>query len=293
MIKWNGSAWIATDLPAPYDNSVAQIKLKTSTGEVSTSSYASDQLFTLPGGEYGFYPQIRGAAAASGRHSATILGTAGMDPQVPPTSYTTNISLRAENTTIYVRQRYVTSSGKDHWIFLLVDKKTKQIVAGYQAPDHPCCGSSGDEHDIPHPFVSYDRGKCQVVLVDNAILPELRSRVTTKRSLLEVVMEGFEIDPESRPQYRPREIVEIDEYGDKPGEILRRIPTPYWAKFLIERDEIFLRRRMVTTLPSDILYRVLKPKSGILAVQVTIDKKVPTVNSPIMVDKVYLARRNQ
>ena len=122
------------------------------------------------------------------------------------------------------------------------------------------------------------------MLVDNSILPELKSQVTSRKSLLEVVMEDYEVDLQSRPQSRPREIVEIDEYGDKPGEILRRIPTPYWAKFLIERDEIFLRRRLVTTLPVDVLYCELKPKSGVLAVHVSANRRGDVAALPTSVE---------
>ena len=188
---------------------------------------------TLPGGTYGFYPQVK-----------RVLG----EPSVG-----------------YAQQRYITSSGKDHWIFFLGDKVTRQVLASYQAPDHPCYGSGGDENDIPHPFGSYDPDKHEVILIDNEILPELKSKVTSKRSLLTVINEEYEIDFDSKAVYQPREIIEIDEFGDKEGEILLRIKTPEWAKIVIGKDEIYLKRRLVETLPSYISYKKLKPKSDTIA----------------------------
>lgn len=245
----------------PADNSVSQIKLKTAWGEVSRDTYPLPIVISvLPGGEYGFYPQIRGETATNGRHSASILGTSGMDAFIPPTSYTTTICLRAEGTRIYARQRYVTSSGRDHWIFFLIDKATSDVLASYQAPDHPCYGSGGDENDIPHPFLNFDPKKQQVILIDNKIVPELKAKANSRRSLLAVINEEYEIDFDSKPIYIPREIIEIDEYGDKNGEILQKIKTPEWAKILIERDEIYLKKRLVKTLPHIISYKKLKPK---------------------------------
>ena len=169
--------------------------------------------------------------------------------------------MRAWNETIYAKQRYVTASGKDHWIFFLLDKETKRAIGGYQAPDHPCHGQGGDENDIPHPFGSYDPEKHEIILVDNEILLELKAKVTSKRSLLTVINEEYEIDFDSEPVYQPREIIEIDEYGDKEGEILQTIKTPEWARLLIGKDEIYLKRRLVKTLPSYLSYKKLNPKS--------------------------------
>ena len=67
--------------------------------------------------------------------------------------------------TIYARQRYVTASGEDMWIFLLVDKNTKEIIGAYQAPDHPAYGNGGDFDKVPHPFVGYDSNTQEIILI--------------------------------------------------------------------------------------------------------------------------------
>ncbi|MEM5789052.1 MAG: hypothetical protein AAGU11_17195 [Syntrophobacteraceae bacterium] len=120
--------------------SVGTGHLKTAMGNVSGSSGH----YILPGGLYSFYPQVRGmgvyAQIANGRN------TAG--------SYVTSIYL-SSGETVYARNQYVTASGTERWIFLLVNIATGEVLAGYDAPDHPCCGNGDDPREVPHPFVEY------------------------------------------------------------------------------------------------------------------------------------------
>jgi len=78
--------------------------------------------------------------------------------------------------------------------------------------------------------------------------------------LLTLVNEKCLIDDSKRPKYEPREIIEIDEYGDLRGDVIETGKTPDWAKIKIMRDEYELKKRMVETLPSNILYKKLKLK---------------------------------
>lgn len=192
---------------------------------------------TLPGGEYGFYPQIK--VASQGSLETDRYGW------------------------IYAKQRYVTASGRDHWIFLLVDKKTKEIVGGYEAPDHPCANQGrAIPEDIPHPFGSYDPEKYEVILVDNKILEEIRPKVTPDRGILEIISEEYIVGDVSRPRkIEPREIVKINEYPDRPiGEVIQKIKRPEWAKIMIQPEEISLERIMVEKLPEGVYYGKLVRK---------------------------------
>ena len=237
-------------------SAVSQAKLKTSTGSVSKTGGSYGNL-TLPGGQYGFYPQTKGSIDC-----VRIAGSGNLG------SYTTNVFLDDSGSGLYVQQRYITSSGRDHWIFLLVAKKDYQvknnlikkgqIVASYQAPDHPCYGQGGDEIDIPHPFVDYDPDKHEIVLVDNDILAQLKPLVNRKQTLLTLINERCFIDDWVRPKYEPREIIEIDEYGDGRGDVIARMKTPSWAKIKIEKEEIELKRRVVEKLPDYILFKKIK-----------------------------------
>ena len=120
--------------------SVDTTALKTATGEVSVA--ASDNVsLTLPGGGYGFYPQLKmSTASADTRHAYMHYrnNVAGW------TSYVTHIDLASFTYTLYAQQRYVTASGRDYWIWLLVDKTSKEILAATSAPDHPSYRS--EEH---------------------------------------------------------------------------------------------------------------------------------------------------
>ncbi|RLI83631.1 hypothetical protein DRP04_00970 [Archaeoglobales archaeon] len=208
------------------DGSVTQAKLKTSVGSVSTTSDSGEDL-TLPGGEYGFYPQLKNesssyaaywgydSSASQARWAARQYGT----------SYATRIQLSAGGGIAgYAQQRYVTSSGEVFWIFLLRDKQTGRIIAGYQAPDHPCFGNGNDPVLVPHPFGNYDPEKHEIVVINPTIeqLKEMKALCRPrrigqpKRDLLELFHgwdEGgkradplYEVDDRYELEYPHREI---------------------------------------------------------------------------------------
>ena len=182
------------------DAKVTQAKLKTSTGSVSHTGASAN--YTLPGGEYGFYPQIK--APSQTTIEVKIALTFGT------TSYTTNIYFILANGayTCYAQQRYVTSSGEVFWIFILRDKITKDILAMYQAPDHPCFGNGGKPFLVSHPFGNYDP-ETQEIIVINPSHEEVeamkklgeRGEDEPDKDLLEVIMEEYEIDEESKPAW--------------------------------------------------------------------------------------------
>ena len=158
-------ATASVDQVAIGGSAVGRVELKTTTSSVSTNSLNFVHLI-LSGGAYGFYPQIKGSLASvpvSARIADNYLGV----------SYATIIAIKTADVSypIYVRQRYVTSSGKEHWIFLLVDKLSGYIQSAYEAPDHPMFGNGDDEIKVPHPFADYlDRSPAddglEIILVD-------------------------------------------------------------------------------------------------------------------------------
>lgn len=91
--------------------SVSQGDLNTSMGSVSSSLSGSGNSsfnLTLPGGEYGFYPQTR-YSGASGNAAQVMVGGQGMS-----TTFNTNISgyriIAGTTVTIFAQQRYINSS---------------------------------------------------------------------------------------------------------------------------------------------------------------------------------------
>ena len=163
--------------------------LKTSLGEV-TISVNSDTI-TLPGGTYGFYPQIK----ATGACRFSICGVAA--DASPGSTYVTNIGCNlAGGVTAYAQQRYVTASGQDFWLFLLEDKVTKKIISSYSAPDHPAYGNGGDFNKLPHPFSGYDPEKHNIYLVDQDSIKKVKAEVTDDRSFLTIVNEDYKAGDE-------------------------------------------------------------------------------------------------
>jgi hypothetical protein len=201
---------------------VSQAKLKTSTGAVSVSRTvegSTSTLLTLPGGEYGFYPQTTIAKGdTNGSRTATgtaIIHTRAVTAQTSA-SYATNILLTINNSAgmdaasyMYAQQRYVTSSGEVFWIFFLRDKITKNVIASYQAPDHPCMGNGGKPLLVPHPFNDYDPEKHEIVVItpSEEELAAIRKACdsgdeeTPDRDILRVITEDYDIDEKSEPEW--------------------------------------------------------------------------------------------
>jgi hypothetical protein len=120
-------------------SAVTQGKLSTTTGEVSHNTTSLTNK-TLPGGEYGFYPQLK-------CDSGTTLAQAIIGGALSNTSYVTNIALDRNSGTgfVYAQQRYVQASppydlGDGEialFIFLLLDTNTQEILGTYIAPEAP------------------------------------------------------------------------------------------------------------------------------------------------------------
>lgn len=186
-------------------SAVAQAKLKTSQGSVNTEGI--DNL-TLPGGEYGFYPQIKNSY--SEKETTAYIGF-----EKASTSYITNIYLvDVLGGHAYAQQRYVTASGEIFWIFILRDKITKKIISMWQAPDHPCFGNGGKPELVLHPFGGYDPA-IHEILVINPSSEEVKAiqkatiiqdEKQPNKDFLEVFLEQYEIDEISNPQWPDKKV---------------------------------------------------------------------------------------
>ncbi len=111
-------------------NLVAQGHLKTTSGEVSSSEAVN---LTLPGGAYGFYPQVKSLYASI----QIALGNIGL-------SYVTNIHFASTAGTQYARQQYIQASPPYNlgngdiplFVFAIIDSFGK-IGSIYCAEDPP------------------------------------------------------------------------------------------------------------------------------------------------------------
>lgn len=131
---------------------VGTAQLKTSIGAASAAG-STPSLLILPGGEYGFYPQIKVQDSSAGNSGFTIAGDMNAsvftNAQIG-TSYITRVAVyntRGTNDTSFAQQRYVTASPPwesyragdaiPRFVFALVEISTGKVVAGYEAEDPP------------------------------------------------------------------------------------------------------------------------------------------------------------
>ena len=225
-VSLNDNGTIKTD-------AVITTMLKTATGEVSVSAGVGANL-SLPGGTYGFYPQVKGASAGSN----ALVHIFRNDVETMSATYATIIGLFNTSYVCYAQQRYVTASGQDHWLFLLVDKTTKEIIGAYSAPDHPAYGNGGNFTKMPHPFGNYDDTKHEIILVDNATIAELKIQVTEEKSLLTLVNELYKPDMSKEEVYKPLHSGKyINENNKQVKQLMETIP-----------DYIKVRKLLIMTL---------------------------------------------
>jgi len=233
------------------DNTVDIGALKTTLGEVSRGTTG---LLTLPGGSYGFGIQVKCAdvtdniynyVVGSGYYNSNNYWTETITYDGPHVF----VSFVGAGDTFYAQHRYVTSSGKNHWLFLLIDKITVGIIAAYSAPDHPAYGRGGDFNKIPHPFPDYDESKQEIVLVDQETIAELKAQVTEESTLLTLINNLY------RPNMAKEEIYEPLHSGKFLGqspELIEVIPDYIKVRKLIkftpeeleERDRIRERLKL-------------------------------------------------
>ncbi len=164
---------------------VARTDLKTTMSSVSTGGASS--LLTLPGGEYGFYPQTK-ISSVAGTQNAHMVNSIAIG-----TSYVSYITLGTSAGTISAQQRYIQASppymiGNKQWghfLFLLRRISDGVVVSSYEAED-PCWAYNGNPSnakdsperiaEVPHPFGDYTQKDpavdgLEIVLVDLSTVP--------------------------------------------------------------------------------------------------------------------------
>jgi len=225
-------------------SAVSQTKLKTAMSSVSQAGPDYDDE-TLPGGEYGFYPQIKMSDTTSTVWHVLISG-----PQTANhggwTSYRTSITLAPPSgKTIYAQQRYVTSSGEIYWVFIKRFKTTKEIISVWQAPDHPCFGNGGKPLLVPHPFGNYAPDIHEIIVINPSKEEVLEIQKATvvedelkpNRDMIEVILEDYEIDEKQEAEWPaiPVTVGLPPDWHEKPmgspiQPIRKVIPKPDYVK---------------------------------------------------------------
>ena len=169
-------------------SAISQTKLKTSYGEVS-----GEGTKTLPGGQYGFYPQLYNAKWKE----TTCSG-----------GYATVITLQAITGTPSALQRYVTSSGEVNWLYILMDKKTKAVKQTWFAPDLPCMGQDCDPDELPHPFIVVDEATEEVICINpsDEEVDAFKKKKKKREPLWKAILDNYEIDDDSDGEWTDKDV---------------------------------------------------------------------------------------
>lgn len=197
------------------DDTIDTSALKTATAEVSSNVDSADDIDASAVGTYGFWPQMKQAEGVIAR----------CYPGTTSTSYVTKLTVTrggAGSQAAFAQFRYVTASGVDHWIFLLIDKSTEEIIIGWRALDHPL---------EDHPFgKNYNPIEHKIILVDKetSLVLEQESRQINK-SILTLINDEYKIGEESAyiPLYSGKII-------DGESEIIKTIPNYIEVRELIK-----------------------------------------------------------
>jgi len=205
------------------NNSVDTGALKTAIAEVSGTG--NDEIsLTITGGSYCFLSQIKMSDTSVQEWSnVNSIYRRNADTIAGWTTYATVLDVvSASGKTSYGQTRYVTASGSDHWLFLLLDKVTKDIIAASSAFDHPAYGNGGNFNKMPHPFISYDKNKHEVVLLDKETCTALKQESEQAgRSILTLVNDEYKPNTTKEEIYEP---LHTGQFLGKDPVVLKTIP---------------------------------------------------------------------
>lgn len=171
-------------------------KLDTTESEQSTAVNAN---VAVTGGQYCFYPQSKANTAENQSRKIWVENVGNIG-----TAYATYVGMTVTSYTAYTKFRYVTASGVDYWLFLLIDKATKEILCASSAPDHVSFGNGDDPAKLYQPFAIFDPALHEIVLVDfNDTLAILSNAKAQKKSVLELVNDTLKVNTSKTVSYRP------------------------------------------------------------------------------------------
>ncbi len=173
----------AVDQAAIGAAAVGQGELKTTTGIVSTAS-TSEVLLTLPGGQYGFYPETRETGDGMG------VSISSTSTQQGSTFGSFIIAVVASSGTGYLQQRYIQASPPYDlgngaiplFVFALIDNVTGDVISTYVAEDPPWANNGPT--NIRPDFTGVDGKKYQKVkqlIMDYGNYTEAKKVLTTQQ----------------------------------------------------------------------------------------------------------------
>lgn len=228
--------------------SVGQAELKTTTIYQQMNNGVINVTLTQ---EYAFFPLYSTSAGTSTLTMGQAVGST--------LSHKMQVSNSGNWNTF--QQRYVTASGPDNWIFLLLTKGTNTIIGAYVSEDHPS-GMRYKTTERTHPFDDFDPETQDIAVIDNGIFNIAKKLVTRDKTIIDVITQDCEIDTETTPTYSPRKCHKINEFPDDPfGPVIKTIPVPAWMGNWAKGTHITIEEETVSKLPAGFLYKAMKLKA--------------------------------
>lgn len=201
------------------DASVSTVKLHTATGSITHGSAQGENAigYELASSEYQFYPRIE--VGGIGDAEYRVMGAGGYITFAYEGHWIygapraiINVKRTGFTEDIIVHYRYITGTSDAHWVYLLVEKDTDEILAVWEADDPPTGA---------HPFHRIDPDKHIVVLIDD-IPDKLKGRRNRRHLGLRLIRE-YRVDWASAPPYRPRHSIILDEFCEIECELVREL----------------------------------------------------------------------
>jgi hypothetical protein len=192
------------------DSAVGQAQLKTAQSEVSTTSSTGANL-TLPGGEYGFYPEMRN----SGANPTDVY----IAENAINSSYVCNVWIRVAAATGYARQRHIQASPPYDYgdgevgfnTFAVVDNASGRIESVYgsiSAPWH-----YNGPTDIRAGYIRDDGMPCRLVsrakfecCVNNINLAAMLKDPATRDRALALLADKDRVELEIRQEIKNKDL---------------------------------------------------------------------------------------
>ena len=203
------------------DNSVDTGALKTNLSEVSSAS-GENGFLAVTGGSYCFWPQIKCSTGGVSNGYVQVKATSYGNF---PTDYATYIAIGLTGGTGYAQFRYVTSSGTDDWIWLLIDKDTKEVLSASASKDHPSYGNGGESKATPHPFSDYYDAiipnNLEIILLNKEACSTLEQESkSTGKSILTLLNEDYFPDMNKIYNFEP---LHSGKYIDDNGKVIKQM----------------------------------------------------------------------
>ncbi len=172
------------------DSAIGQAELKKTIAESSQDVFQEEfGRITLPGGFHGLVGiKVKGETTDIEFQNFEQISITTSYQNIKALFYNNHASAARF---AYIQQQYIQASGEVFWYMVMRDKATKEIIAQFSAPDHPCMMQNISPEDYPHPWVDeFDPNLHEIIVInpDVAGLEDIRKfRSIGNRTILEVI----------------------------------------------------------------------------------------------------------